>query len=72
MHILISLFFGAQIYWNDTGELVTIVDDSSFYMLRYNRDVVDEAISSGQLTEEGVDDAFELLHEVEERVKTGL
>lgn len=41
-------------------------------MLRYNRDVVDEAMSSGQLTEEGVDDAFELLHEVEERVKTGL
>lgn len=61
-----------QIYWNDTGELVTIADDSSFYLLRYNRDIVDEAIANGQITEEGVDDAFELLHEVEERVRTGL
>mmetsp|Transcript_26629 Transcript_26629/g.32327 ORF Transcript_26629/g.32327 Transcript_26629/m.32327 type:complete len:931 (-) Transcript_26629:369-3161(-) len=62
------------IYWSDNGEHVTITSDSSFFILRYNRDLVEEYISSGKDLDdqEGIEDAFELLHEVHERVRTAV
>ncbi|KAL6628941.1 hypothetical protein ACP70R_028706 [Stipagrostis hirtigluma subsp. patula] len=62
-----------NLYWADSGDLVTIASDTSFYILKYNRDVVSSHLDGGgSVGEEGVEDAFELLHEINERVRTGL
>ncbi|KAJ1404091.1 WD40/YVTN repeat-like-containing domain superfamily [Sesbania bispinosa] len=62
-----------NLYWADSGDLVTIASDTSFYILKYNRDVVALHLDSGRpVDEEGVEDAFELLHEMNERVRTGI
>ncbi|KAF6171330.1 hypothetical protein GIB67_035880 [Kingdonia uniflora] len=47
--------------------------DTSFYILKYNRDIVSSFLDSGiPADEQGVEDAFELLHETNERVRTEL
>ncbi|MFQ6656424.1 hypothetical protein Gotur_026539 [Gossypium turneri] len=62
-----------NLYWADSGDLVAIAGDTSFYILKYNRDVVQSYLDSGrQVDEQGVEDAFELLHETNERVRTGI
>ncbi|XP_022948530.1 coatomer subunit beta'-2-like [Cucurbita moschata] len=62
-----------NVYWADSGDLVAIASDTSFYILKYNRDAVSSCLDSGRpVDEQGVEDAFELLHEVNERVRTGL
>ncbi|MCO5594209.1 hypothetical protein L7F22_048234 [Adiantum nelumboides] len=62
-----------DIYWADSGDLVTISSDNSFYILKYNRDAVAAHTESGKpIDEQGVEDAFELLHEISERVRTGI
>ncbi|KAI3911794.1 hypothetical protein MKW92_045212 [Papaver armeniacum] len=62
-----------NLYWADSGDLVTITSDTSFYMLKYHRDVVANHLDTREeIGEEGVEDAFELLNEVNERVRTGL
>ncbi|KAL2539266.1 Coatomer subunit beta'-2 [Abeliophyllum distichum] len=62
-----------NLYWADSGDLVAIASDTSFYVLKFNRDVVSAHIDSGRsVDEQGVEDAFELLYEINERVKTGI
>ncbi|CAL2245583.1 unnamed protein product [Prunus armeniaca] len=62
-----------NLYWADSGDLVAIASDTSFYILKYNRDIVSSYLDSGRpVDEQGVEDAFELLHEMNERVRTGL
>ncbi|XP_061993600.1 coatomer subunit beta'-3-like [Rosa rugosa] len=62
-----------NVYWADSGDLVAISSDSSFYILKYDRDVVSSYFDSGRPVDElGVEDAFELLFEINERVRTGL
>ena len=61
-----------DIRWSDSGELVAIIGESSFYILRLDSQAVDDFLSSGEEPEEdGLEDAFELLNEVSERVRTG-
>ncbi|KAK1282559.1 Coatomer subunit beta'-2 [Acorus calamus] len=62
-----------NLYWADSGDLVAIVSDTTFYILKYNKETVSSYLDSGRpLDDEGVQDAFELLHETNERVRTGL
>ncbi|XP_059457505.1 coatomer subunit beta'-2 isoform X2 [Corylus avellana] len=62
-----------NLHWADSGDLVAIASDTSFYILKYSRDVVSSYLDSGRpVDEQGVEDAFELLHEVNERVRTGI
>jgi coatomer subunit beta' len=89
-----------DIYWADSGDLVTIASESSFYILKYD---VSELLIKGpcqfshfvvstsllfycvllsQLqtvaaqidvgNDQGIEDAFELLHEIPERVRSGI
>lgn len=59
------------VFWADNGELICIACESSFYILKYNRDVVARAIELGtEIGDEGIEDAFELMHEVTEKVRT--
>ncbi|KAG5379917.1 hypothetical protein IGI04_027759 [Brassica rapa subsp. trilocularis] len=62
-----------NLYWADSGDLVAITSDSSFYILKLNRDIVSSYMDGGkEIDEEGIEDAFELLNETNERVRTGL
>lgn len=61
-----------DIRWSDSGELVAIIAEASFYVLRYSREAVEEAVASGaEFDEDGIDDAFELQTETSETVRTG-
>lgn len=61
------------VYWSDQAHVLAIVGDSSFYVLHYSQDAVYKALEGGggQLPEDGVEDAFELVHQVQESVQTG-
>ncbi|KAK4361935.1 hypothetical protein RND71_017176 [Anisodus tanguticus] len=62
-----------NLYWADSGDMVAIASDTSFYILKYNRDVVSAHLDSGRsVDEQGVEEAFELLYEMNERVRTGI
>ncbi|KAJ6814611.1 coatomer subunit beta'-1-like isoform X2 [Iris pallida] len=62
-----------NLYWADSGDLLTIASDTSFYILKYNGDIVSSYLDSGNpVDEQGVEDAFEMLHEINERVRTGI
>ncbi|KAK6148876.1 hypothetical protein DH2020_016401 [Rehmannia glutinosa] len=62
-----------NLYWADSGDLVAIASDTSFYILKFNRNVVSAHLDSGRsVDEQGVEDAFELLYEINERVRTGI
>ncbi|CAM6085087.1 unnamed protein product [Calypogeia fissa] len=47
-----------NIYWSDSGDLVAIASDSSFYVLKYNRDIVSSYLDSGKPVDEQVGDCF--------------
>ena len=61
-----------DVRWSDSGELVAVLAESSFYILRYDSGAVEQAREEGTANEEdGIEEAFELLSEVTERVRTG-
>lgn len=62
-----------QVMWSDSGELVCVAAEDSYYILQYKA----EAVSQAQASNEGIDDdgieaAFDVVGEIEETVKTGL
>ncbi|XP_061074184.1 coatomer subunit beta'-like [Conger conger] len=62
-----------HIFWSDSGELVCIATDESFFVLKYLSEKVAAAQESNEgVTEDGIEDAFEVLGEIQEIVKTGL
>ncbi|CAA7042741.1 unnamed protein product [Microthlaspi erraticum] len=61
-----------NIYWAESGDLVAIATDTSFYIMKYNRDLVSSHFHSERPTDEGVVGAFETLHKENERVRTGI
>jgi coatomer subunit beta' len=61
-----------DIKWSGGGDLVAIIGEASFYVLRCDRDAMAAALESGeQLDEDGIEDAFELQTETSEAVRTG-
>ncbi|RNA36252.1 coatomer subunit beta [Brachionus plicatilis] len=61
------------IYWSENGELVCIACEDSFYVLRYDAEALGRARDNPDLmTEDGIEDAFTVLNEVSESVRTGL
>jgi len=62
-----------HIFWSETGELVCIATEDSFFILKYNAEAVENAKETKDaITEDGIEDAFEVLTEIEECVATGL
>jgi len=61
-----------MIFWNESGELLCIATEESFFILRYKSEAV-EAIKDNpdSVTEDGIEDAFEVIGETAESVKTG-
>jgi coatomer subunit beta' len=61
------------VYWSVNGELVCIATEESFFVLRYQQGYVNKAKENKDLvTEDGIEDAFVVLNEINECVKTGL
>ena len=63
-----------SVHWNEEGSLVCVAGEDSFFVLRYNREVAAAALAAGgaEVAEEGVEAAFELQHEVADRVRSGI
>ncbi len=61
-----------DVKWSESGTLLAIISEASFYILRYDQGTVDSWFESGrEIDEDGIEDAFELITEVSERVRTG-
>lgn len=53
--------FCIQIFWSDSGELVCIATEESFFILRYMADKVAASQENNEgITEDGIEDAFEV------------
>lgn len=60
------------VYWSENGQLICIACDDSFYVLQYNPEAFENAKGDPELlTEDGVEDAFTVVNEINETVKTG-
>jgi coatomer subunit beta' len=61
------------VYWSDHAHLVAVVGESEFFVLQFSQAAVDSALEAGggALPEDGVEDAFELVHQVSDTVQTG-
>lgn len=54
--------------WSGTGSLVAIIADDSFYILRFDRDAYNTRLEEGEeITDEGVEEAFEVVAEITEK-----
>ena len=61
-----------NLWWSDSGEFVAVSSESSFFVLKYNAAATLDAFAKDVLDEEGVEDAFELVAEIGESVRTGV
>ncbi|KAG8828474.1 hypothetical protein FRB91_002821 [Serendipita sp. 411] len=60
-----------NIYWSTSGTLVAITSDDSYFILRYDRAAYRAAVDSGaSIGDEGCEEAFEIVTEISESVKT--
>ncbi|KAI8905433.1 coatomer WD associated region-domain-containing protein [Gorgonomyces haynaldii] len=55
-----------HVFWSES-DLVCIAGEDAFYVLKFNR----QAYQQGEATEDGVEDAFEFVTEIQESVLTG-
>ncbi|EDO47813.1 predicted protein [Nematostella vectensis] len=61
------------VFWSDSGELCCISTEESYFILKYKADKVAEAQETKEgVTEDGIEDAFDVQGEIEEIVKTGV
>ncbi|KAL8738256.1 MAG: hypothetical protein Q9181_000936 [Wetmoreana brouardii] len=60
-----------NVYWSESGELVTLACDETFYVLRFSRENYVSALQAGQVEEDGVESAFEVVTDINESVRTG-
>ncbi|KAF8165977.1 coatomer protein [Crassisporium funariophilum] len=59
------------VWWSGTGGLVAIATEESFYVLRFDRDAYNAKLEEGsEITDEGVEEAFEVVADIAESVKT--
>lgn len=59
-------------YWSESGELVTLACEETFYVLRFSRENYVAALNAGEYdSEDGVEAAFEIVTDVNESVRTG-
>jgi len=60
-----------EVYWSENGELVTIACEDTFYVLRFSRENYIAAVQSGNVEDDGVEAAFEVVTDINETVRTG-
>jgi len=61
-----------QVYWSENGDMVCISSEESYFVLKFNSETVATAQETKEgVSEDGIDDAFDVLGEVQESIKTG-
>ena len=60
-----------SVFWSDSGELVVLACEDTFYVLRFDRDEYVAATQNGTVEEDGVEAAFEVITDINETVRTG-
>merc|ERR1712226_1359725 len=61
------------VYWSESGDMVCITTEESYFILKYRADAVTQAQETKEgISEDGIDDAFDVMGETQESVKTGL
>ncbi|KAK0739774.1 coatomer WD associated region-domain-containing protein [Apiosordaria backusii] len=60
-----------QVYWSESGELVAIACEDTFYILRFSRENFVAAVQAGEVEDDGVESAFEVITDISESVRTG-
>jgi len=63
-----------NVFWSENGEMCCITTDESYFVLKYVPDNVTAALENKEemITEDGIEDAFDVLGEIEEIIKTGV
>ncbi|PSN49934.1 Coatomer subunit beta' [Blattella germanica] len=62
-----------HVFWSESGELVCLATEESYFILKYDAATVARAHETKEgFTEDGVEDAFTVLGETHESVRTGL
>ncbi|XP_026280347.1 coatomer subunit beta' [Frankliniella occidentalis] len=61
-----------HVFWSESGELCCLATDDSYFILRYDANVVSKALGTKDLSDDGCEDAFTVLGEVQESVRTGI
>jgi coatomer subunit beta' len=56
-----------EVYWSENGELVAIACEDTFYVLRFSLESYTAAVKSGQVEDDGVESAFEVVTDINER-----
>lgn len=56
-----------QVYWSDSGELVALACEDTYYVLRFSREAYLAGLQNGEADEDGVEAAFEVVTDVNER-----
>jgi len=59
------------VYWSESGELVALACDETFYVLRFSREAYVSGLNAGEADEDGVEAAFEVVTDINESVRTG-
>ncbi|KAJ5915903.1 COPI vesicle coat beta' subunit [Penicillium verhagenii] len=57
-----------NVYWSESGELVTLACEDSFYVLRYSKEAFIEGVNNGEADEDGVEAAVELVASINETI----
>ena len=61
-----------HIFWNDCSDSLVLACSDSYYVLKFDRELVTNAIAAGNINaEEGVDGSFELEATLSDKVRTG-
>ncbi|KAK7070650.1 Coatomer subunit beta' [Halocaridina rubra] len=61
-----------QVFWSENGDYVCIATDENYFILKHSSEAVVNARENKEsVTEDGIEDAFDLVGEVQEIVKTG-
>jgi len=61
-----------QVYWSENGDMVCISTEESYFVLKFNTEAVTNAQETKEgISEDGIDDAFDVMGEIQESIKTG-
>ncbi|KAI5778520.1 coatomer WD associated region-domain-containing protein [Geopyxis carbonaria] len=59
-----------NVYWSESGELMALVCEDTYYVLRFSREAYLEAVQNDGVDDDGVEAAFEIITEISESVRT--
>lgn len=60
-----------EVYWSENGELVALACEDTCYILRFSPEDYHAAVQSGEVEDDGVESAFEVITDINEGVRTG-